>query len=170
MLDGGPKIPLPWGGIDLTPLVSTAQTDGSAGALVAAFGKHNVEVEIDTLSVFANKIEALLAAMEGSEAAPYKLAAQTVAQKNFVGGDHAHEFLEAVALSSAYEKVHSQLVKLHKDFTSQIKAMKNAVTTTAHNYSTNEDNATAAQKAVAQSTGVAGTSGPGSKRTGAKDF
>ncbi|MBD0692127.1 hypothetical protein BG452_37420 [Streptomyces sp. CBMA123] len=146
------------------------ETNGTAGDLVSAFGKHDVKIEIDTLTEFANKIEALLAAMEGSEAAPYKLAAQKVSQQNFVSGDQAHQFVEAVALSSTYEKVHTQLVKLHKDFTSQIKAMQNAVTSTAQNYSTNEDNATADQNAVAQSAGSTGTSGPGSRRTGAKSF
>ncbi|MEU4115143.1 hypothetical protein AB0F71_11690 [Kitasatospora sp. NPDC028055] len=169
MLDG-PTIPLPWGhGIKIAPVVSTVQTNVSAGDLVAAFGKHDVQVELDTLTEFARKIEALLAAMEGSEAAPYKLEAQKVSQKSFVSGSQPHQFVEAVALSSTYEKVHTQLVKLHKDFTSQIKAMQSAVTSTAHNYSTNEDNATAAQNAVAQSSGQSGTNGPGA-RTGAKSF
>ncbi|MFJ9845372.1 hypothetical protein ACIRYZ_34010 [Kitasatospora sp. NPDC101155] len=168
MLDGGPKIPLPWGGIDLTPVVSTAQTDGSAGALVAAFGKHDVQVELDTLTAFANKIEALLQAMEGSEAAPYKLEAQNLTQGSFVSGGSAGQFLEAVTLSSTYEKVHTQLVKLHKDFALQIEAMRKAVVGTEGHYRTNEDQTTADQNAVAKSTGVAGTNGPGSQRTGSK--
>ncbi|MFD8701258.1 hypothetical protein ACFV1W_01380 [Kitasatospora sp. NPDC059648] len=162
MLDG-PKIPLPWGGINLAPVVSTAQTDVSAGDLVAAFGKHDVNVEIDTLTVFAKKIEALLAAMEGSEAAPYNLEAQTLTQQSFVSGHTPESFPEAVALSSTYGKVHSQLVKLHKDFVSQISAMQKAVTTTEANYRTNENNATAAQNAVASSAGNAGTNGPAGK-------
>ncbi|MEV7600360.1 hypothetical protein AB0O91_23590 [Kitasatospora sp. NPDC089797] len=170
MLDG-PTIPLPWGhGVKLAPVFSTAQTNVSAGDLVAAFGKHDVKIELDTLTAFAKKIEALLAAMEGSEAAPYKLAAQNVSQQNLVSGDQAHQFVEAVALSSTYEKVHTQLVKLHKDFTAQIKAMQKAVTSTAQNYSTNEDNATDDQNAVAKNAGLTGTSGPGSKRTGADGF
>ncbi|MFD5464535.1 hypothetical protein ACFWIQ_17175 [Kitasatospora sp. NPDC127059] len=167
----GPTIPLPWGhGVNLAPVVSTVQTNVSAGDLVAAFGKQDVKVEIDTLTEFAKKIEALLAAMEGSEAAPYQLEAQKVSQKSFVSGGQAHQFVEAVALSSTYEKVHTQLVKLHKDFTSQIKAMQSAVTSTAHNYSTNEDNATADQNAVAQSAGLTGVNGPRPKRSGIEGY
>jgi hypothetical protein len=162
MLDG-PTIPLPWGGISLAPVVSTAQTNVSAGDLVSAFGKHDVQVELDTLTAFANKIEALLQAMEGSDAAPYKLEAQNLTQGSFVSGGSAGQFLEAVTLSSTYEKVHTQLVKLHKDFVSQINAMKKAVTGTAGNYRTNEDEATAAQNSVAKSAGVAGANGPAGK-------
>ncbi|MFE5583377.1 hypothetical protein [Kitasatospora sp. NPDC056531] len=152
MLDG-PTIPLPWGGINLAPVVSTAQTDGSAGALVAAFGKHDVKVELDTLTTFAKKVEALLQAMEGSEAAPYKLEAQKLTQQSFVSGGTT--FAEATDLNSAYEKVHAQLVKLHKDFASQIQSMQTAISHTASTYTTNEDHTTAAQKAVAQSAGAA---------------
>ncbi|MFJ9769824.1 hypothetical protein ACIRVF_01080 [Kitasatospora sp. NPDC101157] len=163
MLDG-PTIPLPWGhGFNIAPVVSAAQTSVSASDLVAAFGKQDVKVEIDTLTVFAKKIEALLAAMEGSEAAPYKLEAQTLTQQSFVSGSTPDSFPEAVSLSSTYGKVHAQLVKLHKDFVSQITAMQKAVTTTEGNYRTNEDSATAAQNAVARSAGVTGTNGPAGK-------
>ncbi|MFJ8471930.1 hypothetical protein [Kitasatospora sp. NPDC094011] len=151
------KLHLPWvGGVNIAPVFSTAETNSTAGDLVSAFGKHDVKVELDTLTGFAKKIEALLAAMEGSEAAPYKLAAQKVSQQNFVSGDEAHQFVEAVALSSTYEKVHTQLVKLHKDFAAQIKAMQHAVTSTAQNYSTNEDKTTDDQNAVAKRTGADG--------------
>ncbi|MFE4397307.1 MULTISPECIES: hypothetical protein [Streptomycetaceae] len=133
------------------------QTNVSAGDLVAAFGKHDVQVELDTLTAFAGKIEALLAAMEGSAAAPYKLQEQKLTGKSFASA----EFSEATALTTAYEKVHAQLVKLHKDFVSQIEAMKNAVMKTAGNYSTNEEHTTAAQNSVAKGAGVP-TTGPGS--------
>ncbi|MFF4818494.1 hypothetical protein ACFY2K_28365 [Kitasatospora sp. NPDC001309] len=156
MLDG-PTIPLPWGhGIKIAPVVSTVQTNVSAGDLVAAFGKHDVQVEINTLTEFAKKVEALLAAMEGSEAAPYKLEAQKLTRENFVSGQNPGAFSEAVALNSAYNKVHSQLVKLHKDFTAQIKAMQNAVVQSAGSYGTSDENAAAAQNAVAKSAGVTG--------------
>ncbi len=152
MLDG--KIPLPWGGINIAPMVSTAQTNFSASDLVSAFGKQDVKVELQTLSNFAAKVEALLAAMEGSAAAPYKLEQQKLTQTSFVSGDNPGSFTEAVALTTAYSKVHAQLVKFHKDFASQIEAMQAAVSKTAGTYSTNEDNTTAAQKAVAKSADV----------------
>ncbi|MFF7992921.1 hypothetical protein ACFZDG_24390 [Kitasatospora xanthocidica] len=149
------KIPWLWGGgINLAPIVSTAQTNGSAGDLVAAFGKKDVEIELQTLTAFATKVEALLAAMEGSEAAPYKLQQQKLSQTSFVSGGGASNFTEATALTTAYEKVHTQLVKLHKDFVSQIEAMKKAVLQTAGNYSTNEDHTTTAQKSIAKGAGV----------------
>ncbi|RKT16226.1 hypothetical protein BX285_0555 [Streptomyces sp. 1114.5] len=151
------KIPLPWGAINIAPVVSTAQTNVSANDLVAAFGKQDVKVELQTLSAFAAKVEALLAAMEGSAAAPYKLEEQKLTQTSFVSGGNPGSFTEAVALTTAYGKVHSQLVKFHKDFKAQIEAMQNAVTKTAGTYSTNEDNTTADQNAVAKNAGVSPT-------------
>ncbi|MFF0411897.1 hypothetical protein ACFYUY_15815 [Kitasatospora sp. NPDC004745] len=146
------------------PTVSSGQTYSSAGDLVSAFGKQDVKVELDTLVTFANKVEALLQAMDGSAAAPYKLQEQTLTGGNFASS----EFAEATALTSAYDKVHTQLVKLHKDFVSQIDAMKTAVSQTAGNYATNEDDTTAAQKAVAKNAGVAtpaaGPNGPAPNR------
>ncbi|WP_371517374.1 hypothetical protein [Kitasatospora sp. NBC_01300] len=131
------------------PLVSTVQTNVSAADLVSAFGKKDVKVELDTLTAFAKKIEALLQAMEGSPAAPYKLQEQKLTGGSFASA----EFAEATALTAAYDKVHTQLVKLHKDFVSQIEAMKIAVAATAGNYSANEDDTTAAQNAVAKNAG-----------------
>ncbi|MFJ9440982.1 hypothetical protein ACIRRH_03815 [Kitasatospora sp. NPDC101235] len=151
------KLPWPLGGINVAPIVSTVQTNVSAGDLVAAFGKQNVKVELDTLTTFAGKVEALLAAMEGSAAAPYKLQEQKLTGKSFASA----EFAEATALTSAYEKVHAQLVQLHKDLASQIQAMQTAVSRTASIYGTNEDHTTAAQNAVAKNAGVT-TSAPGS--------
>ncbi|MFE7632714.1 hypothetical protein DR950_27960 [Kitasatospora xanthocidica] len=151
------KLPWPLGGINIAPVVSTVQTNVSASDLVAAFGKQNVQVELDTLTTFVGKIEALLAAMEGSPAAPYKLQEQKLTGKSFASA----EFAEATALTTAYGKVHAQLVQLHKDFVSQIQAMQTAVTRTASIYATNEDHTTAAQNAVAKNAGVT-TSAPGS--------
>ncbi|MFF2074571.1 hypothetical protein ACFVXG_07425 [Kitasatospora sp. NPDC058162] len=156
MLDG-PTIPLPWGhGIKIAPVVSTVQTSVSAGDLVAAFGKNDVQVELQTLTAFATKVEALLAAMEGSEAAPYKLEAQKLTQANFVSGENPGALSEAVALNSAYNKVHRQLVQLHKDFKAQIQAMQKAVVQSAGSYGTSDENAAADQNAVARSAGVTG--------------
>ncbi|MBD0669162.1 hypothetical protein [Streptomyces sp. CBMA156] len=150
------KLPWPFGGVNIAPFVSTAQTNVSAGDLVAAFGKQNVQVELDTLKTFAGKVEALLAAMEGSPAAPYKLQEQKLTGKSFASA----EFAEATALTTAYEKVHAQLVQLHKDFAAQIQKMQAAVSQTASIYATNEDHTTAAQNAVAKDAGVP-TSAPG---------
>ncbi|MFJ2866975.1 hypothetical protein [Kitasatospora sp. NPDC087314] len=147
------------------PVISTVQTYVSAGDLVSAFGKQDVKVELDTLTSFAKKIEALLQAMEGSPAAPYKLQEQKLTGGSFASA----EFAEATALTAAYGKVHTQLVKLHKDFVSQIEAMKNAVAQTAGNYSTNEDDTTAAQNAVAKNAGGT-TPTAGSERAGGQGF
>ncbi|MFE6053422.1 hypothetical protein ACFQ6N_21920 [Kitasatospora sp. NPDC056446] len=145
------KIPWFFGGINIAPVVSTAQTNVSAGDLVAAFGKHDVKVEVDTLTAFANKVEALLLAMEGSAAAPYKLQQQKLTGQSFAGA----QFVEATALTTAYEKVHAQLVQLHKDFAAQIQSMQTAVSQTANNYAANESHTTAAQNAVAKNADAA---------------
>ncbi|MFB7126672.1 hypothetical protein [Kitasatospora sp. NPDC056273] len=148
------QFPWPFGAINIAPIVSTVQTNVSAGDLVAAFGKQDVQIELDTLKTFAGKVEALLAAMEGSAAAPYKLQEQKVTQGSFVNGADAGRFPEAVALNTAYGKVHEQLVKLHKDFVAQIEAMTTAVAKTASSYASNEEQTTAAQNAVAKDAGV----------------
>ncbi|WP_051709828.1 hypothetical protein [Streptomyces sp. NRRL S-350] len=128
------------------PFVSEAQTYGDANALVAAFGKQNVKVELDTLTEFAKKVDALLQVMEGSAAAPYKIQEQKLTAKSFASA----QFAEATALTTAYEKVHAQLVQLHKDFAAQIQSMQTAVSQTANNYAANEDQTTAAQNTVAK--------------------
>ncbi|MFJ6622595.1 hypothetical protein ACIQOW_34060 [Kitasatospora sp. NPDC091335] len=150
------KLPWPFGGVNIAPFVSTAQTNVSAGDLVAAFGKQDVQVEIDTLTEFTRKIEALLLVMEGSAAAPYNV------QEQKLQGQHlaSATFIEATDLTTAYGRVHAELVKLHKDFVSQIQAMKDAVATSASQYATNEDHTTSAQNAVA-----AAANGSSSKRT-----
>ncbi|MFE4516869.1 hypothetical protein ACFRMQ_22045 [Kitasatospora sp. NPDC056783] len=150
------KLPWPFGGVNIAPVVSTVQTNVSASDLVSAFGKQDVQVELDTLKTFAGKVEALLAAMEGSPAAPYKLQEQKLTGKSFASA----EFAEATALTTAYGKVHGQLVQLHKDFAAQIQAMQTAVSRTASNYATNEDHTTAAQNGVAQNAGYT-TPAPG---------
>ncbi|WP_051830998.1 MULTISPECIES: hypothetical protein [Streptomyces] len=131
-------------------MVSTAQTNFSASDLVSAFGKQDVKVELQTLSNFAAKVEALLAAMEGSAAAPYKLEQQKVETAHFASA----KFDEATALTTAYGKVHTQLIKFHKDFVKQIQTMQEAIAATQGNYTTNEDNTTADQNAVAKNAGV----------------
>ncbi|MFI8460374.1 hypothetical protein ACIRST_30600 [Kitasatospora sp. NPDC101447] len=141
-------------GFGINRVVSTVQTNFSANDLVSAFGKQDVKVELQTLSNFAAKVEALLAAMEGSAAAPYKLEEQKLSQASFVSGGSPGSFTEAVALTTAYGKVHSQLVRFHKEIKAQIEAMQTAVTKTGGAYSTNEDHTTAAQNAVAQGAGV----------------
>ncbi|MFD8753208.1 hypothetical protein ACFV0O_19850 [Kitasatospora sp. NPDC059577] len=141
------------------PTISESQTYGDANALVAAFGNQNVQVEIDTLTVFAKKVEALLLAMDGSAAAPYNLQEQKLQGKDFASAT----FVEATDLTTAYGKVHSQLVQLHKDFLAQITAMKDAVSKTASNYQTNEDNTTAAQNAVAKGVGATPPAGASSR-------
>ncbi|MBV6698697.1 hypothetical protein KV557_16460 [Kitasatospora aureofaciens] len=121
--------------------------------LVSAFGKQDVKVEIDTLTTFANKIEALLQTMEGSAAAPDKLQEQKLTGKALISGAYSGDVVEATALTAAYDKVHTQLVKLHTDFVSQIEAMKTAVAKTAGSYAGNEEATAAAHKAVATSYG-----------------
>ncbi|MER7772471.1 hypothetical protein [Kitasatospora sp. NPDC096140] len=150
-------------GFGINRVVSTVQTNFSANDLVSAFGKQDVKVELQTLSNFAAKVEALLAAMEGSAAAPYKLEEQKVETAHFASA----KFDEATTLTTAYGKVHAQLVKFHKDFVKQIQTMQEAIATTHGSYTTNEDHTTADQKAVASNAGYtspsAGSSGSGSR-------
>ncbi|MFB7612638.1 hypothetical protein [Kitasatospora sp. NPDC056181] len=142
-------------------VVRAVQTNASASDLVAAFGSKNVQVELDTLTAFTKKIEALLQAMEGSAAAPYNLEEQRLHADNF-----GKNFSESTDLTSAYQRAHNELVNMHKVFVKQIEAMQKSVTTAAANYAGNEDHATAAQQAVAKNSGVGTSSGGSGSTTG----
>ncbi|MFI6848805.1 hypothetical protein ACIBJD_29925 [Kitasatospora sp. NPDC050467] len=142
-------------------VVRAVETGNSASALVAAFGSKDVQVELDTLTAFTKKIEALLQAMEGSAAAPYNLQEQRLHADNF-----GKNFSQSTDLTTAYQRAHNELVNMHKVFVKQIEAMQKSVTTAAANYAGNEEQATAAQQAVAKNSGVGTSGGPGSTTSG----
>ncbi|MQS13722.1 hypothetical protein F7Q99_15955 [Streptomyces kaniharaensis] len=123
--------------------------------LVSAFGKQDVKVELETLTAFAKKVEALLQTMDGSAASASKLQAQTLSGATLISGDKSGEVVEAAALTAAYDKVHTKLVKLHSDLVSQVDAMKLAVGKTAGSYAGNEEATAAAHKAVGTNLGSA---------------
>ncbi|WP_405361108.1 hypothetical protein OG535_23285 [Kitasatospora sp. NBC_00085] len=143
-------------------VVRAVQTNASASELVSAFGSKNVQVELDTLTAFTKKIEALLQAMEGSAAAPYNLQEQRLQADNF-----GKNFSQSTDLTTAYQRAHNELVNMHKVFVKQIEEMQKSVTKAAANYAGNEENTAAAQQAVAKNAGVAtpaaGPNGPGPK-------
>ncbi|MFJ2575430.1 hypothetical protein [Kitasatospora aureofaciens] len=137
--------------------VSYRQVAASAQELADTFKGQNVQVELETLTKFAKKIEALLSAMDGSEAAPYKLQEQKLTGAHFASS----EFAEATILTTAYDKVHAQLIQMHQDFVTQIDAMKHAVSKAGGNYANNEEHTAAAHNSVAKSmSGVAPSTGP----------
>ncbi|MFJ2776385.1 MULTISPECIES: hypothetical protein [unclassified Kitasatospora] len=140
-------------------VVSQVQTDVSASALVTAFGSNDVKIELDTLTNFKKKVDALLASLEGSDAAQHKIQEQKLTPGNFGTG-----FTESSDLMAAYEKTHAAIAQLSKDFADQIAKMSEAVARTAGNYGTNEEHQTAAAKTVAKNAGsytpAAGPNGP----------
>ncbi|MEU6233010.1 hypothetical protein [Kitasatospora sp. NPDC047058] len=143
-------------------VVRAVETNYSASALVSAFGSKNVQVELDTLSAFTKKIEALLQTMEGSAAGPTKLQEQRLQGDNF-----GKNFSQSTDLTTAYQRAHNELVNMHKIFVKQLEEMQKAVTKAAANYAGNEDHTVAAQQAVAKNAGIAtpaaGPDGPGPK-------
>ncbi|MFF2039999.1 hypothetical protein ACFVVX_06215 [Kitasatospora sp. NPDC058170] len=139
--------------------IGAVQTDVSASALVSAFGSKNVQIELETLTAFKKKVDALLASLEGSDAAKDKIAEQRLSAGNLGTG-----FAESTDLMAAYDKTHAAIAQLSKSFAEQIAKMSEAVAQTAVNYGSNEEHQTAASKAVAKNAGTytpsAGPNGP----------
>ncbi|MEE1827182.1 hypothetical protein PUR61_34085 [Streptomyces sp. BE20] len=148
---------------------SQVQVDVSATALVAAFGSKDVKVELDTLINFKKKVDALLASLEGSEAAQHKVKEQKLAEGNLGTG-----FSESKDLMAAYDKTHAAIAQLSKAFADQIGRMSAAVAQTAGTYGSNEEHQTAAVKAVAKNADTyipaAGPHGPAPKQGGGGSF
>ncbi|MFB7675650.1 hypothetical protein ACFC26_30015 [Kitasatospora purpeofusca] len=150
-------------------VVGQVQVDVSANALVAAFGSKDVKIELDTLTNFKKKVDALLASLEGSEAAQHKIKEQKLHAGNLGSGFH-----ESADLIAAYEKTHAAIAQLSKSFADQIDKMSKAVAQTAGSYGNNEEHQTAAVKAVAKNaddyTPAAGPNGPAPKQGGGGGF
>lgn len=146
-----------------------AQVDGSATALVAAFGSKDVEVELDTLATFKKQVDALLASLEGSEAAQHKVKEQKLTEGNLGTG-----FSESKDLMAAYDRTHAAIARLSKAFADQIATMSTAVAQTAGAYGSNEEQQTATAKAVARNADTyapaAGPNGPAPKQGGGGSF
>ncbi|MCX4687409.1 hypothetical protein OG401_24420 [Kitasatospora purpeofusca] len=150
-------------------VVGQVQVDVSANALVAAFGSKDVKIELDTLTNFKKKVDALLASLEGSEAAQHKIKEQKLLAGNLGSGFH-----ESADLIAAYEKTHAAIAQLSKSFAEQIDKMSKAVAQTAGSYGNNEEHQTAAVNAVAKGAGdytpAAGPNGPAPKQGGGGGF
>ncbi|MFD7410960.1 hypothetical protein [Kitasatospora purpeofusca] len=150
-------------------VVGQVQVDVSANALVAAFGSKDVKIELDTLTNFKKKVDALLASLEGSEAAQHKIKEQKLLAGNLGSGFH-----ESADLIAAYEKTHAAIAQLSKSFAEQIDRMSKAVAQTAGGYGNNEEHQTAAVNAVAKGAGdytpAAGPNGPAPKQGGGGGF
>ncbi|MFJ8433656.1 hypothetical protein ACIQ9P_20375 [Kitasatospora sp. NPDC094019] len=145
-------------------VVGQVQVDVSATALVAAFGSKDVKIELDTLTAFKKKVDALLASLEGSEAAQHKIKEQKLYAGNLGSGFH-----ESADLIAAYEKTHAAIAQLSKSFAEQIDKMSRAVSQTAGSYGNNEEHQTAAVNAVGY-TPAAGSNGPAPKQGGGGGF
>ncbi|CAN3982419.1 hypothetical protein WN990_02870 [Kitasatospora purpeofusca] len=150
-------------------VVGQVQVDVSANALVAAFGSKDVKIELDTLTNFKKKVDALLASLEGSEAAQHKIKEQKLLAGNLGSGFH-----ESADLIAAYEKTHAAIAQLSKSFAEQIDRMSKAVAQTAGSYGNNEEHQTAAVNAAAKGAGdytpAAGPNGPAPKQGGGGGF
>ncbi|MFI9329663.1 hypothetical protein ACIGZJ_19215 [Kitasatospora sp. NPDC052868] len=145
--------------------ISAVQTEVSASALVSAFGSADVKIELETLTAFKKKVDALLASLEGSDAAQDKLKEQRLNAGNLGTG-----FSESTDLMAAYDKTHAAIAQLSKSFADQIAKMSEAVAQTAVNYGSNEEHQTAASKTVAKNAGTytpaAGPNGPAPSSSG----
>ncbi|MFE2109184.1 hypothetical protein ACFXAF_25425 [Kitasatospora sp. NPDC059463] len=143
-------------------VVGQVQVDVSATALVAAFGSKDVKIELDTLTTFKKKVDALLASLEGSEAAQHKIKEQKLTAGNLGTGFH-----ESTDLMAAYDRTHAAISQLSKAFAEQIDKMSQAVAQTAGSYGSNEEHQTTAVNAVAKNadtyTPAAGPNGPAAK-------
>ncbi len=88
-------------------------SDGDAGALA---------VQYETFQTFTSRLDAVVARLESSHAAP-----RTVGRDRVARGHLGHGFQEADALTAAYGQVHDRLTAFSAILADQLRAMRIAV-------------------------------------------
>ncbi|MGG8407408.1 hypothetical protein ACM614_12690 [Streptomyces sp. 12297] len=114
------------GGFGLIPLA------GPAGAVSTQ--AQALAVEAESMTKYKQRVDELLDRLEGSQAAPAKLADGTLPS-----GDLGSGFGEADILSAAYDTVHTELKSLSKALAVQIEALSIAVESSRVGYQNMDD-------------------------------
>ncbi|WP_280726815.1 hypothetical protein [Kitasatospora sp. MAA4] len=95
----------------------------------AAKNAKALSVEVETLTVFKGKVDAMLQTLDGSEASQPKISQQQLTSDHLGTG-----FGESTALLGAYDVVHANLVTLSQTLANQIEAMSIAIDISSKGY------------------------------------
>jgi hypothetical protein len=120
----------------------TAAMVAQSQALTGQVGAQAVKVEVENLQTFKNKVDALLADLDGSPASHGQ-----VSQQQLQSWQLGQNFGQAGDLLSAYNTVHANLEQLSKTLSLQIEAMSASIDMAAKGY----DNADEEQRQKFQS-------------------
>lgn len=121
MVDGGGPV--------ASPAWYQAQAAKNAAALTNEVGGTQVQAEVETLTVFKGKVDAMLQTLDGSDAAQPKISQQSLTADALGTG-----FGESTSLLNAYNVVHANLETLSKTLADQIQAMSIAINVSANGY------------------------------------
>ncbi|MGW4380269.1 hypothetical protein [Kitasatospora sp. NPDC004531] len=102
-----------------------------AQALISQVGGGAVQVEVENLQTFKNKVDQILRELDGSPASHGQLSQQQLAS-----GQLGQNFGQAGDLMTAYNNVHSNLEQLSQHLAAQIAAMSSSIGRAAGTYST----------------------------------
>ncbi|TQF03714.1 hypothetical protein E6W39_17595 [Kitasatospora acidiphila] len=93
----------------------------------------DLKVEVETLSEFKKKVDAMLQSLDDSDASTPKISQQSLDQ------DHVGAFPDATNLLGAYDVVHQNLQTLSTTLSDQIQAMSIALNINMNGYQNVED-------------------------------
>ncbi|WP_157536337.1 hypothetical protein [Kitasatospora mediocidica] len=100
----------------------------------AAKNAQALSVEVETLTVFKGKVDAMLQTLDGSEASHPKISQQQLTAAHLGTG-----FGESTALLGAYDIVHANLETLSQTLANQIEAMSIAIDISNKGYQNVDD-------------------------------
>ncbi|WP_327068513.1 hypothetical protein OG500_22665 [Kitasatospora sp. NBC_01250] len=101
---------------------------------VDAGGTQNLSLEMETLTEFKKRVDAMLTSLDGSDASQPKIAQQSLEQTHFGTG-----FPQSGDLYSAYNIVHTNLETLSTALSNQIEAMSIAINISINGYQNVDD-------------------------------
>ncbi|MFF7632468.1 hypothetical protein ACFZB9_04855 [Kitasatospora sp. NPDC008050] len=114
--------------------VKNANYDTARQLLVDAGGTQNLSLEMETLTEFKKRVDAMLTSLDGSDASQPKIAQQSLEQTHFGTG-----FPQSGDLYGAYNIVHTNLETLSTALSNQIEAMSIAINISINGYQNVDD-------------------------------
>lgn len=124
-----------------------AEDDGTGRPVYgsSASGRKDLDVDADELKDFKDRVDKLLITLEGSPAAPAKMADGEIPK-----GDMGAGFGEATALYGIYKKVHQELQDLSTGLAGQIQALSIAVLASKKGYQNIDDDIKERMRRISQ--------------------
>lgn len=114
--------------------IKNANYDMARQLATDAGGTQNLSLEMETLTEFKKRVDAMLTSLDGSDASQPKIAQQSLEQTHFGTG-----FPQSGDLYSAYNVVHTNLETLSTALSNQIEAMSIAINISINGYQNVDD-------------------------------